>query len=184
MVKISVLNDNRCNNNDFLCEHGLSLFIEVDNKRILFDTGQTDIFIKNASKMNIDLDNINYIVLSHGDYDHGNGLKYLDIKVPLICHPDIKLTRISKRTGNNNGLNQTEKELKERYELIESKDPFHITPNIIFLGEIERLNDFEKEKNLPATDTYGNTYTFPDDSGLCINTNNGLIVFKLKRRVT
>ena len=76
MLKISVLNDNRCEDKKFECEHGISLFIEYDGKRVLFDCGQTNIFMKNAKKLNIDLDEIDAIVLSHGDYDHGNGLKY------------------------------------------------------------------------------------------------------------
>ena len=91
MVKIYVLNDNRCSNNKFENEHGMSLYIECDNKKVLFDAGQTDIFIKNAQKFNINLNDVDAIVLSHGDYDHGNGLKYLNIKAKLICHPDYVL---------------------------------------------------------------------------------------------
>ena len=66
--------------------------------------------MRNAQKLNIDLSKLDAIVLSHGDYDHGNGLKYLDTKTDLIVHPDFALTRISKRTGNDNGLNQTRDE--------------------------------------------------------------------------
>lgn len=176
MVRIVVLNDNRCDSNNFESEHGISLFIECDGKRILFDSGQTDIFIKNARKLDIDLNKIDDIILSHGDYDHGNGLKYLSAKAKLICHPDFVLTRISKRTGNNNGLNQTRDELKQKFDLIETKEPFYISENIIFLGEIERKNDFEKGKNLPAYDENQNTYEHLDDSGLVIKTEEGLIV--------
>ena len=176
MLKISVLNDNRCKDKKFECEHGISLFIEYDGKRVLFDCGQTNIFMKNAKKLNIDLDEIDAIVLSHGDYDHGNGLKYFNKKTNLICHPDFMITRISKRTGNNNGLNQTREELMEKFNLIESKEPYYITDKIIFLGQIERNNDFELGKNLPAIDEKGNTYSHLDDSGLVIKTENGLIV--------
>ncbi len=176
MLKIIVLNDNRCDNNNFKYEHGISLFIEYKGKRVLFDCGQTDIFIENARKLNIDLEKLDAIVLSHGDYDHGNGLKYLNTKTKLICHPDFVLTRISKRTGNDNGLNQTRDELKQKYDLLESREPFYMNDNIIFLGEIERNNDFEKGENLPAYDEDGNTYKHLDDSGLVIKTEEGLIV--------
>ncbi len=71
--------------------HGLSLYIEYNGKSILFDAGQTDIFMRNAKKLGINLDNLDAIVLSHGDYDYGNGLKYLDSKTKLICHPDEEL---------------------------------------------------------------------------------------------
>ena len=104
MVRIVVLNDNRCNNNEYEFEHGISLFIECYGKKVLFDSGQTEIFINNAKKLNIDLKKLDAIVLSHGDFDHGNGLKYLNTKTDLICHPDFMLTRISRRTGNNLSL--------------------------------------------------------------------------------
>ena len=176
MVKIVVLNDNRCNNNEFECEHGISIYIEYNGKKLLFDAGQTDIFMRNAKRLNIDLDNLDAIVLSHGDYDHGNGLKYFNKRAKLILHPDYVLTRISKRTGNDNGLNQSREELMERYDLVETRKPYFIDDEIIFLGEIERNNDFEKDANLPAYDSDGNTYIHLDDSGLCINTEDGLIV--------
>ena len=41
MLKIVVLNDNRCDENGFKCEHGISLYIEYDGKKFLFDAGQT-----------------------------------------------------------------------------------------------------------------------------------------------
>lgn len=176
MVKIVDLNDNRKINDEFENEHGISLYIECYGKRILFDAGQTDIFMKNAQKLNIDLSQLDAIVLSHGDFDHGNGLKYLKTKTKLLCHPDFMLTRISKRTGNNNGLNQTREELKEKFNLIESKAPYYIGDEIIFLGEIERKNNYEND-NLPAFDENGNTYKHIDDSGLVIKTENGIIVF-------
>lgn len=176
MLKIIVLNDNRCDNENFKCEHGISLLIEYNGKKVLFDAGQTDIFIENAKKLNIDLTSLDAIVLSHGDYDHGNGLKYLDVNTDLICHPDFMLTRISRRTGNDNGLNQTREELQERFNLIETSKPYNVSDEIVFLGQIERNNDFEKGKNLPATDENGNIYPHFDDSGIAIKTKEGIIV--------
>ena len=78
MIRIIVLNDNRCNNKNLDYEHGLSLLIEDNNRKVLFDTGQTDIYLQNASKLGMNLDDIDTIILSHGDYDHGNGLKYFN----------------------------------------------------------------------------------------------------------
>lgn len=72
-MRITVLVNNEANES-FLNEHGLSLYIEYNNKKILFDTGQTDIFIKNSKKLGIDLSNVDYLIISHGHYDHGGGI--------------------------------------------------------------------------------------------------------------
>lgn len=55
-------------------EHGLSLLIEINNQRLLFDLGATGLFYSNASLMNIDLATIKTVVLSHSHYDHCSGL--------------------------------------------------------------------------------------------------------------
>lgn len=36
-------------------EHGLSIWVEADDRRILFDTGQSDILIHNTKRLGIDL---------------------------------------------------------------------------------------------------------------------------------
>lgn len=64
------------NNDLFYSEHGLSFYIEVDGLKILYDMGQSDKFILNASKKNIYLEDIDYAVLSHGHYDHGGGINF------------------------------------------------------------------------------------------------------------
>ena len=58
-------------------EHGISFYIEKDGHKLLFDTGQSENFLHNAGEMRIDLSDLEYVVLSHGHYDHSGGLKYL-----------------------------------------------------------------------------------------------------------
>ena len=62
-------------NKDLQTEHGLSLYIEAAGQKILFDTGQSDLFARNAEKMSVDLKTVDICILSHGHYDHGGGLK-------------------------------------------------------------------------------------------------------------
>ncbi|WP_411681430.1 MBL fold metallo-hydrolase [Clostridium thailandense] len=74
-MKITILiENNKDNSSDLINEHGLSLYIEKDDTRILFDTGKSDNFIKNAVKLGINLKDVDLVVLSHGHTDHGGGL--------------------------------------------------------------------------------------------------------------
>ncbi len=74
-MKITCLVENTSQNNKLECEHGLSLFIEHNGLKILFDMGQTELFCENAQKLGINLRDVDFAVLSHGHYDHGGGLK-------------------------------------------------------------------------------------------------------------
>lgn len=72
---VKVLIENTSENDLFHAEHGLSLYIETEKHKILFDMGQSSSFAKNAITMGIDLSDIDIALLSHGHYDHGGGLK-------------------------------------------------------------------------------------------------------------
>jgi 7,8-dihydropterin-6-yl-methyl-4-(beta-D-ribofuranosyl)aminobenzene 5'-phosphate synthase len=78
-MKVSVLVENsvcKSNSKNLKSEHGLSIYIETEGSKILFDTGQSDLFIRNAEKMNIDLSGVDFLFISHGHFDHGGGLQH------------------------------------------------------------------------------------------------------------
>ncbi len=78
-MEITVLAENttECN---MPVEHGLSLYIEVCGKKILFDMGETELFSENAKKLGKDIGGVDTAIVSHGHYDHGGGLeKFLQI---------------------------------------------------------------------------------------------------------
>lgn len=88
-MKCTVLIENETNRSDLIAEHGLSLYIETENLKILFDSGQSDTFYKNACVLGIDLSQVDYFILSHGHYDHGGGIqKFLEINshAPVFVH--------------------------------------------------------------------------------------------------
>ena len=64
-MRLTVLVDNQAARN-LSAEWGLSFFIEVDNRRILFDMGASELFLANAARLNINLLELDYLVLSHG----------------------------------------------------------------------------------------------------------------------
>ena len=85
-MKITVLCEDT-SNCSLKSEHGLSLYIESEQGKILFDMGQSDLFFENAEKLGIDLRQVDFAVISHGHYDHGGGLeKFLQInkKAPVF----------------------------------------------------------------------------------------------------
>ncbi len=73
-MTITVLIEDSKLNDNLVCEHGLSLFVETESHKVLFDAGATDKFAKNAKTLGIDLKTADVAVLSHGHYDHGGGL--------------------------------------------------------------------------------------------------------------
>lgn len=123
-------------------EHGLSFLIEVDNQRTLFDAGASDVFLKNARVLGMDLNGLDRVVLSHGHWDHGNGLQYLD-NLPLVCHPGCFVTRYRKSGRENLGITLSKAEIEAKFELRTSRKALKLSENLYFLGEIPRINDFE-----------------------------------------
>ena len=172
-MKLSVLTENVASGY-FTAEFGLSYFIEYDDISILFDTGHSDVFLQNANRLNINIDKVKTVVLSHGHWDHGNGLKYIKDK-KLICHPNVFTKRFGRGGNIHNGLELSYDELNERFKIITSKEPYHISKNMIFLGEIPRLNSFESQTT-PFVDENGNDDFIRDDSALAIIKNGELIV--------
>ena len=89
-MRITVLLENTPSSDSVTAEHGLRLFIETENAKILFDMGQTDAFANNARVLGIDLSSADLAVLSHGHYDHGGGLtKFLELNrtAPVYLSP-------------------------------------------------------------------------------------------------
>ncbi|MCL5071099.1 MAG: MBL fold metallo-hydrolase [Actinobacteria bacterium] len=92
-LKITFLVDNTVYLKDLKAEHGLSVLIESPEEKILFDCGQSGLLLNNAKSLNIALQDISKIVLSHGHYDHSGGLlsilKHNSRKIDVYAHPDI-----------------------------------------------------------------------------------------------
>ena len=73
-MKIITLVENSCGHENCIAEHGLSLYIETEQHKLLLDTGQTDAVVKNAEVLSIDLAAVDTVILSHGHYDHSGGI--------------------------------------------------------------------------------------------------------------
>lgn len=88
-MKILSLVENTSARADVGAEHGLSLYIEANGYRMLFDMGQSDLFARNARMLGVDLSRVDLAILSHGHYDHGGGLSHfltLNQNAPVYVH--------------------------------------------------------------------------------------------------
>ena len=90
-IRITTLSENTANSG-FLAEWGLSILVEVDETRVLVDTGQSFSAVHNAQLLGVDLSTVDRIMLSHGHADHTGGLcevlRRRD-EVEIIAHPDM-----------------------------------------------------------------------------------------------
>jgi 7,8-dihydropterin-6-yl-methyl-4-(beta-D-ribofuranosyl)aminobenzene 5'-phosphate synthase len=172
-MKLYVLSENSASPG-FLAEHGLSYYIEFNNKKLLFDTGASDVFMKNALKLNVNLQEIDLIVLSHGHWDHGNGLKFIKNK-PLTVHPDAFIKRYRKSGKENIGIDLSLNEIINKFSVNFASKPFYINENIIFLGEIPHTFEFEERETAYYKEN-GDNDDIKDDSALVLIKNNELIV--------
>ena len=99
----TVLSDNRSCNPAFETEHGLSIFLQTDRHKILLDTGASDVFIRNAEVLGIDLSTVDYVFISHGHSDHAGGLRYFlehNQQAKVIVSPDAMSGRFFSKRGN------------------------------------------------------------------------------------
>ncbi len=168
-------------NEGLLWEHGISAYIEFENTRILFDTGQTGAFIDNAAHLGVNLDKVNYLVLSHGHYDHTGGLRRLvdsfDMsETTLIAHPLIFEKKL-RADGTEIGNSMTEGEIKQHFgEIILTRKPYALSDDIVFTGEIPRI--YENPGTVGYHIDAGRLVPDPvvDDSSLFFRTNKGTVV--------
>ena len=71
---IKVLVENMAISTEYGKVHGLCLYIETVRHKILFDLGPDKLFLDNAEKMGVKIEEIDTVVISHGHYDHGGAL--------------------------------------------------------------------------------------------------------------
>lgn len=181
-MKLTVLVDNNTYIDQYYWgEPAVSYYVEMDGCNILFDTGYSDLFLKNAEKMGIDLGTVTHIVLSHGHNDHSNGLQFLDaptnLPLPqLIAHPHCFLP---KQIGAEwIGAPVSADQAAHRFSFVPAVKPYSLSEHCVFLGEIPQLNDYEGRNPFGTTVINGMVTgdTLLDDSALVCKTKEGLFI--------
>jgi 7,8-dihydropterin-6-yl-methyl-4-(beta-D-ribofuranosyl)aminobenzene 5'-phosphate synthase len=169
-------------------EWGFSALVEVDGKRLLFDTGnETDTVLRNAQTLGIDLSSITDVVLSHSHHDHVGGLATLRRSVMARNPAALSRVHVGKgfftpRTRKGEPFNPL---LAARPELeaagirfIEHDGPAELLPGVWLTGPVPRIHP---ERNYPRdvlVDSPQGPVTDPvaEDSSLVLDTADGLVV--------
>jgi 7,8-dihydropterin-6-yl-methyl-4-(beta-D-ribofuranosyl)aminobenzene 5'-phosphate synthase len=183
-AKLTILVDNQAGDG-LSAEHGLSLWIEVAGRRILFDTGQGSALPGNAAKIGIDLDSTEIVIVSHGHYDHTGGLATVVQRAPAIHlygHPSVLLARYSIRDGVVRdiampGSARMALECLPSARVHFTTGPTAIVPGVGITGSIPRLNDYENTGGPFFLDREAQQPDpIDDDMALWMSTPRGLVV--------
>ena len=176
----------------YLAEHGFAMYIEAEGTKVLFDTGYSDAVARNAAGLKIDLLDLDYIVLSHGHNDHTWGLHHLlrlfsdaimdgtAHRLPrLVAHPHCFYPR-PKPPFPDIGAALTADEVGRFMPLELTSRPVQLTPNLFFLGEIERTLPFEAFdpglRRIVMPDGRVQADSLVDDTALAFRGTDGLAV--------
>ncbi len=182
---ITTLVDNIASEN-LVSEHGLSFWIEYNNRHILFDAGQSDIIVKNAKLLGIKLADTDAIVISHGHYDHTGGLAtVLDIapKATVYMHPaafKLKFSRKGNRVktiGISDSIKQVLLQKAGNGEVIWTESPTEVSAGLFITGQIPRIADFENAATSFFVDEdCQKTDTLPDDQAMFFDSPKGTVI--------
>jgi 7,8-dihydropterin-6-yl-methyl-4-(beta-D-ribofuranosyl)aminobenzene 5'-phosphate synthase len=187
-LKITTLIENNSDDKGkLLYEHGLSLYIETDGKNILFDTGESGDFIKNAKFLNKNLEKLDYCIISHGHYDHSGGVEKLISEVDKFpkfivgeefFKPKYKKIDAPGYKFNGNSFDE-EFIAKKQISLRKVKeDTIYLTDHIIVFHHFSRYTDYEKRNSrfyIKETAEFIPD-SFNDEISLGIITDKGLVV--------
>lgn len=186
-MKLTVLCDNYTIIDRYLLgEPALSFYVEDNGQQLLLDAGYSDVFLKNAETLGIDLSLTPLVALSHGHNDHTRGLTVLDENnllkdKTILAHPAALWPKYVQHADfkEDIGAPYTAKELTKLCTLQLSTEPVQLSPNLWFLGEIPRHFPFENKSITNSFTVNGDVIqpdTLLDDTALVFCGSDGLTI--------
>lgn len=165
----------------FLGEPGFSVFLEDGGVPVLFDTGYSDVVIRNARALNVDLSEPLTVVVSHGHNDHTGGLAALVGEglmgnKTVVAHPLAFRRRFAGEEAIGSPLSLDELSRQANMEL--SREPVRLAPRLWFLGEVDRTFPFEETDPMGSVETGQGLIPdrIHDDTALAYQGEEGLFI--------
>jgi 7,8-dihydropterin-6-yl-methyl-4-(beta-D-ribofuranosyl)aminobenzene 5'-phosphate synthase len=183
-VQITILADNQAEPG-LAAEHGFSLWIEAQGKRILFDTGQGTALEPNVGALGLNLGETGILVISHGHYDHTGAIPFV-LKnaghVEVYGHPGVVLPRYAIRKGVSKPIGMPGAS-KAAIDSLPGKrmhwvsQPVMLSESIGLTGPIPRETAYEDVGGPFFLDAEGKQADLlEDDLALWFRTDEGLVV--------
>lgn len=163
MMKIAFLEENKTTCEGIVAEHGLAVFIDAGDTRILFDCGASDLFAHNAEVLGVDLRDVDHVVISHGHYDHTGGVPAfcrINKKAPVHLHENAFRSSFALIDGEPDGIisgiRWSEDELSQVKDRIAfTKGPVALGENVKITGTVPLEPGFEPTERFYYEDAEG-----------------------------
>jgi 7,8-dihydropterin-6-yl-methyl-4-(beta-D-ribofuranosyl)aminobenzene 5'-phosphate synthase len=179
-VKITVLVENTTKNMALKPKHGLSLHIETPNHKVLFDVGSDDTYLCNASKLGVDVTEVDTMILSHGHKDHGgalSGFLKVNTKAKVYIHKKalephyIKVLFAKIYIG-------LDKNLAENERIVFTDDTIKIDNELFLFSNVEGQFDTKSQRVLLKKTANGYVRDdFAHEQNLIISTGDKVVLF-------
>ncbi len=170
---IKTLVENTAISKDFGSEHGLSLYIETKKHKILFDVGASELFLQNAKKLDVNIADVDFLVISHGHYDHGGGLKTFlkeNTKAEVFLHRLAFGKHYAIRKNEELDFIGLDEDLKQNKQIVLTSDHFFINSGIQVFSNIAQREPCPKSNSGLLKEHKGQTIddTFAHEQNLVI----------------
>lgn len=170
---IKTLVENTAISKDSGSEHGLSFYIETKKHKILFDVGASGLFLQNAKKLDVNIADIDFLVISHGHYDHGGGLKIFfteNTKAEVFLHRLAFEKYYAVRSDKPIDFIGLDESLKQNKQIVFTSDRFFISGRLQVFSNVIQREPAPKSNSGLLTEYKGQTVkdTFAHEQNLVI----------------
>ncbi len=178
---IKTIVENTSASKDYGNEHGLSLYLETSRHKILFDVGASDLFLQNAKRLDVNIADIDFLVISHGHYDHGGGLKAFlreNRKASVYILQQAFENHYALRSNGKTEFIGIDKDLEQHNQIIFTLHEYFIDNGVWLFSKIRQKESQPKSNKGLLTESNGQMVkdTFGHEQNLVIEEDGKIIL--------